>query len=88
MKKFVSTAPADEGELLGGLEDDEEELEAPRGLEGLIDDAILEDSPPRASRIGHIEAFSPVPKPEPEAPTLYNEEFKAELEAYNQHKKQ
>ena len=50
MTKFVPTVPADDnGELLGGLEDDDEgeELEAPRGLEGLIDDAIIEDSPPR-----------------------------------------
>lgn len=90
MPKFVSTMPADDdGELLGGLEDDEEEeLEAPRGLEGLLDDAIIEDSPPRASRIGYVQVLSPVPKPDAEAPKLFNEEFKAELGAYRERRKQ
>ena len=94
-KKFAPVAKADDaGELLGGLEDDDE-LDAPRGaddeeLMGLIDAAGSE-----YKKVGLVEAYSPDKNDaleeelEEETPMqLFNEEFKAELAAYKEMKKQ
>lgn len=96
-KKFAPAVKADDaGELLGGLEDDDDELAgAPRGaddeeLMGLIDAAGSE-----YKKVGLVEAYSPdknemlEEEPEEEATVqLFNEEFKAELAAYKEKKKQ
>lgn len=97
-KEFKKFAPAkkDEGELLGGLEDDDE-LGAPRGADdeellGLIDAAGSE-----YKKVGLVEACSPdgknealeeEPEDAAEPVQLFNEEFKAELAAYKEKKKQ
>jgi hypothetical protein len=92
-KKFAPVVkPDDAGELLGGLEDDEEL--APRGaddeeLMGLIDAAGSE-----YKKVGLVEAYSPdkndVLEDEQEDETsiqLFNEDFKAELAAYKEKRK-